>query len=99
MKEFHTKVVGVTFDGRQECIRKMKIGERIRLERDPNNPHDANAVKVLNEKGEHIGFISKDLARKLAAKMDRGVKYRAAVSDITGSSDSVLGVNLVIREL
>ena len=70
MKQFHTKVVGVTFDGRQECIRKMKIGERIRLERDPNNPHDANAVKVLNERETHR-FHFQDLARKLAAKMDR----------------------------
>ena len=84
----------MTFDGRQECIRKMKIGERISARADPNNPHDANAVKVLNEKENTSVSFPADLARKLAAKMDRGVEYRAAVSDITGSSDPVLGVNL-----
>ncbi|HHZ11468.1 MAG TPA: hypothetical protein GYA05_02010 [Acholeplasmataceae bacterium] len=96
---FHTKVVGVTYEGRQEYIKKMKIGERIRLERDRNNPHDPNAIKVVNEKGEHIGFISKDLAGKLAERMDKGERFQAAVSDITGSPETVLGVNLLIRSL
>lgn len=99
MKQFHTKVVGVTFENRQDYIKEMKIGEKIILERDKNNPYDKNAIKVVNSKGKQIGFISKDLASKIAGKMDKGVKYRAAVSDITGNKDSgVMGVNLIIRE-
>ncbi|MGI6767972.1 MAG: HIRAN domain-containing protein [Bacilli bacterium] len=98
MKQFHTKVVGVTFENRQDYIKGMKIGEKIRLERDKNNPYDKNAIKVINAKGNQIGFISKELASKIAGKMDKGIKFRVAVSDITGSKDSVIGVNLIIRE-
>lgn len=100
MKQFHTKVVGVTFENRQEYIKKMKIGEKIFLERDRNNAYDKNAIKVINDKGFQIGFISKDLAPKIAEKMDSGIRFRAAVSDITGNQDSgALGVNIIIREM
>lgn len=44
------------------------------LLRDPENPHDENAVKVLIENapytGFHIGFVPKDIAAKLAPLLD-----------------------------
>lgn len=82
--EFHTKVVGVTFGERQKYIRDMQIGERIILEREPDNTYDKNAIKVINSKGFQIGFISKDLAAQLAPKLDNGLKLSAVCSDITG---------------
>lgn len=95
--EFYTKVAGVTFDNRQRLIRRMSVGERVTLERDPYNPYDRNAIKVINSNGDHIGFISKDLAATMAMNMDSGTMFSATVSSITGMNPGEnMGVNLHI---
>jgi hypothetical protein len=42
-----TRVVGVTFEGRQEIIAKVQSGHRIVIVREPENPYDSNAVKIM----------------------------------------------------
>lgn len=96
--EFYTKVVGVTFDNRQRHIRRTSEGERVTLEREPGNLYDSNAIKVMNEAGNQIGHISKDLASSMAPRMDAGVVYHAKVTAITGTNPGEnLGVNLLIE--
>ena len=100
MVQFHTKVVGVTFDDRQTYIKKMKIGDKITLKRDKENQYDPNAIMVINYQGNHIGFISKDLSKQMAPNMDKGINYIASVSNISEEGDQkVIGVNLVIRQV
>ena len=95
--EFYTKVAGVTFDNRQRLIRRMSVGERVSLVRDPANPYDKNAIMVINSNGEQIGFISKELASTMAINMDSGVNFVATVSNITGMNPGEnIGVNLHI---
>ena len=95
--EFYTKVAGVTFENRQRFIRRMTAGERVSLVRDPYNPYDPNAIKVINSNGDHIGFISKELASTMAMNMDSGTIFSATVSNITGMNPGEnIGVNLHI---
>ena len=42
-ESFHTKLAGVTFEGRQELLESLEPGTPLRLERQPDNPHDYNA--------------------------------------------------------
>lgn len=46
--EFYTKVVGVSFDGRQRLIRQTRVGESLSLVRDPNNQYDRNATVLYS---------------------------------------------------
>ena len=95
--EFYTKVAGVTFDNRQRLIRRMSVGERVSLVRDPYNPYDSNAIKVINSNGDQIGFIAKELASSMAYQMDSGTIFSATVSNITGLNPGEnMGVNLHI---
>ena len=41
-----TWVSGVTFENRQEIIRKMQVGDQVKLQREPRNPYDENAIVV-----------------------------------------------------
>jgi hypothetical protein len=50
------------------------------LEREPGNPHDSNAIKVMSG-GSHIGYIPKEIAADLAVTMDSGV-YNVFCSDM-----------------
>ena len=103
VKRFFTKVAGVTHknaDGtsRQEIIEDCFDGERLVLEREPNNLHDPNAVLVRTEgPGDAIGYLSADTVQGrsgIAALMDRGIRVQARVKEVTGESPK--GVNLEI---
>jgi single-stranded-DNA-specific exonuclease len=94
--EFYTKVMGVSFEGRQDVIAGLSAGARVRLTRDPDNPYDPNAIGVFF--GElQIGFLRKEIARRLAAKLDAGDRYRAEIGSVTGGGERSFGVNLVVR--
>lgn len=90
----YTKVVGVTFEGRQEVVAQLRPGEPLRLVREPANPHDAHAVRVVREDGTSVGYLSATVAGRLSPQMDRGARYRATVASVTGGGDRHLGVNV-----
>lgn len=77
-------LVGVQFRSleERETFANLSPGDDLRLERDPNNQYDANAIKVLCEIEDdvyHIGFIAAAHARNLAPQMDEigGASYPA----------------------
>lgn len=100
-KTLHTKVVGVTKQNEnrkniQSILKDLYDGCDLTLKRDPKNQYDSNAIKVYAE-GEHIGYISKDLAKDLAPKMDKGVVVTASIDEITGGEDGLYyGCNIKI---
>ena len=50
---FHTKLAGVTFEGRQDVARRASPpGTPLRLVRQPDNPHDANACALFDPRGD-----------------------------------------------
>lgn len=98
-EEFYTKAVGVTFEGRQAILATLQRGERLRLAREPHNPHDPNAIALITASGEQIGYLKRELARHLAPLMDAGVEYEASVSEVTGQVEGrSLGVNLFVQK-
>jgi hypothetical protein len=93
----HSKVRGVTFEGRQEIIRRVvRPGIRLDAIREPKNPHGANAIGLWAGR-EQIGHLSSDLAEELAPQMDAGHPLTVTVTDLTGNGPGEsIGVNIVI---
>lgn len=105
-KQFHTKVTGVTFDNvdgtpRQSIIAKCVVGERVQLLREPDNPHDCQAVKVCRESGEQIGYLARHVAGNdldfvgVGSQIDEGRIASAVIARISPIDDPekmVLGV-------
>lgn len=94
---FHTKVVGVTFEGRQALVPQVRPGERLRLVRDPANPRDPHAIAVCLQDGRQTGFLRAGLAARLAPAMDAGARYRATATALTGGGDRAYGLNILIE--
>jgi hypothetical protein len=75
------------------------------LEREPHNPVDENAIRVLAAvtpyKGLHIGYVPRQVAARLAPKMDRGVKientWLAEVDPYDGTGDLVIEYLISVR--
>jgi single-stranded-DNA-specific exonuclease len=94
---FHTKVVGVTFEGRQAVLPLVRPGERLHLVRDPRNPRDPHAIKVVREGGEQLGFLRAGLAARLAPSIDAGARYLATATALTGGGDRAWGLNIYLE--
>jgi hypothetical protein len=54
-------------------------GAKLQLRRDPGNEHDANAVALLASDGAQVGYVPRDIAATLAAQLDAGRAWSAAV--------------------
>ncbi|MER3456507.1 MAG: single-stranded-DNA-specific exonuclease RecJ [candidate division GAL15 bacterium] len=93
-----TKVVGVTFEGRQEVLARLEPGEEVYLRREPANPFDPHAVQVVRRDGSVVGYLNSVLAGRLAPQLDRGARYRATVAAVTGGGDLRLGVNVRLEQ-
>ena len=103
---FFSKIAGVSYKNdngteRQKILRKMKNegckGEKLYLQLDPNNQYDKNAVKVLNQDNEQLGYLKHDVAMEISERLKRGEKVTVVVSEITGGDNGTsLGCNIKI---
>jgi hypothetical protein len=53
-------------------------GRPLTLRRDPDNPHDPNAIAV-DAGGEQVGWVPRELAEELAPELDAGAEIAAVV--------------------
>jgi hypothetical protein len=102
LRHIFTKVAGVSYrnhDGtsRQKIIPRCRAGELLRLEHEPDNPHDINAIRILRQDGGQIGYLPRELAGEVVSRSARGWGYHAVVAGIGRSSDSGLnGASLLL---
>jgi single-stranded-DNA-specific exonuclease len=94
--QLYTKLVGVTFDARQEAISSVRPGDPLRLRREPGNPHDPHAIQVTTGDGRLLGYLNARLAGRLAPAVDRGARYRVTVAAVTGTAPTQ-GVNVYLE--
>lgn len=101
----NAKVAGVTFDGRQALIARISPNDPCRLQPEPENPYDSNAIAVhVAHAGEvwHIGFIPREIAAKIAPYLE-GEALMCSIAEITGGFEfdsgetASLGVRLRIE--
>lgn len=59
--------------------RGMRVGDALRLEREPDNAHDARAVRV-EWRGHKLGYVPRTQNAALAWAMDSGETLNARVS-------------------
>jgi len=97
-ESFHTKLAGVTFDGRQEVVARLEPDAHLRVERQPDNEHDSNAIALFDAVGDLIGYLNRRLAAALAPAIDGGADYDVTVTEVTGRGevDGSLGVNILV---
>jgi hypothetical protein len=105
-KTRYSKVAGVTHpnaDGsdRQYFVSRCCAGERISLVREPDNPHDRFAVKVIRRDGKQLGYlpstgVQTDTPWCIGAGMDEGYRYIVRVASVGQVEDGVYGMSLQI---
>ena len=89
---YNIKIAGVTFGNRQNVCKQLNIGDIIQLEREPSNPYDSNAIRVLY-KGQPFGYIPKEIAQNIAHLIGSNFAYhQVTVTNLTGGGSYNTGV-------
>ncbi|MCK9284769.1 MAG: HIRAN domain-containing protein [Rhodocyclaceae bacterium] len=62
--------------------KEMKVGDALTLIREPENPHDRNAVRV-EWRGEKLGYLPRVENGAVMAELDRGGRVEARIAALT----------------
>lgn len=101
VRSFMTKVVGVSYEGRQEVVRTLSAGEDLAVARDADNDVDPCAIAIETAGGVRVGYLRRQIAAVLAPLIDGGARYSARVEEVTGGTDgkASLGLNIEVTRL
>lgn len=76
-------VRGLAYGDRMANARRLSVADTVGLEREPENPFDANAIRVRLADGAEVGYVAREAARGLAAHLDADPDaFEATVRDI-----------------
>ena len=68
---------------RQDILREVTPGDKVRLVREPTNRFDPNAIGVWLDEGQ-VGYLNRDDAAELAGHLDIGREYESILHCIRG---------------
>jgi len=72
-------LAGFRYHAAEEVWHELRVGDPLRLEREPDNPHDANAIAVT-WRGRKLGYVPRRDNAALAWGLDRGAPLQARIS-------------------
>ena len=93
---FHTKLAGVTFEGRQERRGRLAPGAPLRLVRQPDNEFDANACALFDPHGAQVGFLNRRLAAVLAPSIDAASSTTSRSPRSPAAASRAMGLNVLV---
>ena len=72
-------LAGFRYHAAEEVWHELRVGDALRLEREPDNPHDPNAIAVT-WRGRKLGYVPRRDNATLAWGLDRGAPLQARIS-------------------
>ena len=72
-------LAGFRYYAGEALWQEMKVGDQLALVREPDNVHDANAVRV-EWQGHKLGYLPRAENRAVATEMDRGAPVIARIA-------------------
>jgi hypothetical protein len=92
-------LAGVTFNDAQTLLAKVDSRWVASLVREPQNPHDSNAVavhiknpRVKDSLWQHVGYIPKKLSPSVASFLDEGQKINITIKRVIGGNGQNYGI-------
>ena len=78
-----TYIAGTTHvSGIERVVETLCVGDELVLERDPDNPYDCWAIRILDGCGKRVGFVRRVENEMPARLMDGGLRLFAVVTGI-----------------
>jgi hypothetical protein len=78
-------LAGYRYHAAGQVFDELRVGDELQLAREPQNPHDANAISV-SWRGHKLGYVPKRENAALAWALDRGERLRARISRLAAQA-------------
>lgn len=88
-------LAGSQFHALNSVWEQIQVGDGLSLEREPENPHDSNAIRVLWQ-GHHLGYVPRKENRMLAAAMDAKESVDARVTRLVAHRNPWLRLRFAV---
>jgi len=75
-------LAGFRYHAAAEVWDQLRVGDALMMEREPDNPHDGNAVS-LSWRGRKLGYVPRRENAVLAWGLERGEPLRARISRLS----------------
>ncbi len=75
-------LAGFRYHEAGEVFEELHVGDPLELAREPDNPHDANAIAV-SWRGRKLGYVPRKENGALAWGLDRGEPLHARISRLS----------------
>jgi hypothetical protein len=75
--------------------REMRVGDRLRLVREADNPHDASAIRV-EWRGRKLGYLPRQDNAAAARQLDRGAPLEGRVVELRENRNRSLRIEFDI---
>jgi hypothetical protein len=80
----HSPLAGSQYHALDLVWAELQLGDPLELQRDADNPHDVNAIRVL-WRGRMLGYVPRRDNGALAAAIDRGDRLNARISKLSAA--------------
>ena len=100
MTRIHSKLSGVTFNGRQDNLQLVEPGFNLFWVHEKDNEYDENAILVFADpkKTIELGYLRKELAKEFVERTKQGIDQQIIAQQVTGGdSNKSYGLNIVIK--
>jgi hypothetical protein len=84
---------------RRDACERLVVGDTVKFEREPDNPHDANAILVLGDDDCELGYVPREDARDIAPLLDGGAEANATVRRLWETPDTGYVVPIVFLKV
>lgn len=95
---FDTYISGVTHLVDMTVLERIKTGDKVIFQREPDNRYDDKAIMVLNDQKEKLGYVPEKDNVVFSRLMDAGKKLTGKVNEIKdkhGFTQVAIGIYLV----
>jgi hypothetical protein len=77
----HSPLAGFRYYDGKSLWEEIKVGDALALVREPDNPHDGNAVRI-EWNGRTLGYVPRSENAPLARQMDLGAAVEARITGL-----------------
>jgi hypothetical protein len=91
----HSPLAGFRYHEAPTLFPELRVGDRLDLVREPDNPHDPNAVRV-DWRGRRLGYVPRRENSALAWAMDRGELVTARINTLRAHRNPRLRVEFEV---
>lgn len=77
----HSPLAGFQYYDGKSLWEEIKVGDALMLVREPDNPHDTNAVRI-DWNGRKLGYVPRRENAHLARQMDRGAAVEGRITEL-----------------